>query len=180
MPRLYLVRHGEPAAAWGEHDDPGLTPKGRAQAQAAALTLFDQGLRTAITSPLKRCRETAAPFEQLAGKPALIEPRVGEIPTPAEIADRQTWLRQTMMGRWAEAPGHGAWRESVVAALIATGEDMVVFSHFVAINVALGRATENDAVTIFRPAHCAISVFETDSRTLRLVSLGEEAATRVN
>ena len=36
MLKLYLVRHGEAAAAWGDHDDPGLSPLGQAQATDAA------------------------------------------------------------------------------------------------------------------------------------------------
>jgi broad specificity phosphatase PhoE len=35
MPRLYLIRHGKPAATWGDADeDPGLDETGQAQARA--------------------------------------------------------------------------------------------------------------------------------------------------
>ena len=39
MPRIYLVRHAKPAAAWGEDPDPGLDALGAMQATAAARHL---------------------------------------------------------------------------------------------------------------------------------------------
>jgi Histidine phosphatase superfamily (branch 1) len=66
MPRLYLIRHARPAAAWGEEADPGLDATGQQQAEAAARTLAQTLDSMPIyTSPLRRCRETARPLEQL-------------------------------------------------------------------------------------------------------------------
>lgn len=170
--RLYLVRHGEPAADWGGNDpDPGLSPRGRAQAEAAARRLRGEGALAALTSPLRRCRETAAPF----APQAMIEPAVSEIPTPADVADRRAWLSALMRGRWADAPALQPWRAAVIARLVAIRAPTVVFSHFVAINVAVGAAREDDAVLCFQPAHASITVLETDGAGLRLVALGGEA-----
>ena len=37
MTRLYLIRHGRPAAVWGaDDDDPGLDDTGKTQARAVA------------------------------------------------------------------------------------------------------------------------------------------------
>lgn len=61
MPKLYLVRHAEPAvtgALLGQSDPP-LSAKGREQAHAAPLNV-----RVFYTSPLRRARETA---ELMAG-----------------------------------------------------------------------------------------------------------------
>jgi broad specificity phosphatase PhoE len=55
----------------------------------------------------------------------------------------------------------------------------VVFSHFVAINVAVGEATGDDRVTVFSPDHCSVTVLDVVDGTLRLVERGAEAATRV-
>ena len=59
---LYLIRHGKPAAAWGDDDDPGLDETGRAQAKAVAETLMalpeSKRPRSVVSSPLRRCRET--------------------------------------------------------------------------------------------------------------------------
>ena len=176
MPRLYLVRHGEAAAAWGDHDDPGLSALGLKQAADAAMKLGVLKPAAAITSPLQRCRETAAAFEMESGLAARVEPGVTEIPTPPNTDNRQLWLRQAMQGAWTALPGHAAWRAQMIAALLSLKEDTAVFTHFVAINVALGAATANDAVTIFRPANCSISVFDSDGAVLRLVAQGDENA----
>jgi len=36
---IFLVRHGEAAASWGESPDPGLSELGRRQAEVAAALL---------------------------------------------------------------------------------------------------------------------------------------------
>ncbi len=176
MARLYLIRHGEAAAAWGQHDDPGLSPLGQKQAADAAYKLSALKPAQAITSPLMRCRETSAAFEMESGLVARVEPCVTEIPTPEGIGDRPAWLRQAMAGAWGALPGHAQWRRELIDGLVALQEDTAVFTHFVAINVALGAATNNDAVTIFRPANCSITVFDTDGARLKLVAQGDENA----
>ena len=75
MSRLYLIRHGKPAAVWGEADeDPGLDAAGRAQAEAARdyLMSLPQAERPSrvFSSPLRRCRETAAPTAAAASRRA--------------------------------------------------------------------------------------------------------------
>ena len=177
MARLYMVRHGEAAAGFGEHDDPGLSETGRAQAEATAAALYDLGLRASISSPLLRCRETAAPFVARTGAPFRVEPAVAEIPTPqAHAANRQAWLRGVMGGVWADQPDFDPWRAHMVATLAAIASDLVVFSHFIAINVAVGAATGDDRVVAFSPANGSVTVLEADGARLRFVSFGAEAA----
>ena len=65
MSRVYLIRHAKPSATWGgDDDDPGLDDTGKAQAEAAAKALLalPPQLRPVrvVSSPLRRCRETAA------------------------------------------------------------------------------------------------------------------------
>ena len=65
--RLFLIRHGKPAAVWGEaDDDPGLDDTGREQAAAVAAHLLGlpDGERPTwvVSSPLRRCRETAMTY----------------------------------------------------------------------------------------------------------------------
>jgi len=176
MPRLYLIRHGEPAAAWGDHADPGLSPLGMKQAADAGMKLGVLKPAQAITSPLMRCRETSAAFEMESGLAARVEPRVTEVPTPDDAPDRQSWLRQAMLGAWTDLPGHAGWRADLIRALVALDRDTAVFTHFVAINVALGAALGQDAVTLFRPGHCSISVFDSDGVRLKLIAQGDEQA----
>ena len=112
MSRLYLIRHGKPAAVWGEaDDDPGLDAQGRAQAEAVRDHLMGlpapQRPSRVVSSPLRRCRETAAPTAAALGVDLEIDPSVGEIPTPSGLsaAERPAWLRQVFQGRWSEVRG---------------------------------------------------------------------------
>ena len=64
---IYFVRHGEAAAGWGEHPDPGLSDKGWIQAEAVAKRLIGLDIQQVFTSPMARCQETASAFADLAG-----------------------------------------------------------------------------------------------------------------
>jgi broad specificity phosphatase PhoE len=184
---LYLIRHGRPAAGWGEDDDPGLDEQGRAQAEAVARWLMDLPVQArplrVVSSPLRRCRETAAPFARALGVEVEIDPDVGEIPTPATLsaAERPAWLREAMGGSWAEIRGdidYEAWRRRVGAAL-ERRSGTAVFSHFVAINAAVSALEGGDAVIAFRPDHTSVTILENHDGKLALLERGREAATRV-
>lgn len=177
MALLYLVRHGEPSSGWGEtNPDPGLSALGMAQAAHAAGILRKKAIRAAMTSPLQRCRETSAAFEMETGLSAAVAPGVREVPTPAGIEDRRAWLADVMAGRWTKFPDLAAFRAGVIDALLAQKVDTAVFSHYVAINVAVGAATGDDAVMIFRPAHASITALSNEGGALSLVELGAETA----
>ena len=181
--RVYMIRHGNAASVWGQPGsipDPGLDDLGRTQAQAACAGLL--GLadppRLIVTSPLKRCRETAAPFAQALGVEPAIEPRVAEIPTPSAVAPeaRSAWLREAFGATWPEIAGdmdYAGWRDAVAAA-VAARPGAAIFSHFVAINAAVSAATDDPRVLSFEPDNASITVFETDGRRLRLVTRGRE------
>lgn len=188
MSRLYLIRHGKPAAVWGEADeDPGLDEAGKAQANAArdylmSLPEADRPKRV-VSSPLRRCRETALPTAEALGVEVEIDPFVGEIPTPKALSaeQRPAWLRSVFQGRWKEVEGdldYDAWRSDVVSSLHARG-DTAVFSHYVAINAVMSHLDGDERVLVFRPDHASISTLETDGERLFLVERGREAATQV-
>lgn len=183
MPLLYLVRHGEPSGTWGQADpDPGLTDLGRKQAERAAEVLRKTPPKLIVSSPLKRARETAIPLVRTMGLEAKIAGSVAEIPTPASVPfeQRADWLRALMIGDWGAAePALQAWRAEVLSYLTRLDQDTAVFSHFVAINVALGAAIGDDRVVCFKPAHASITVLETKGRAISLVELGETAETTI-
>jgi broad specificity phosphatase PhoE len=189
MPRIYLVRHAKPAAAWGDDPDPGLDALGVTQAAAVAQQLARTTTHAPIySSPLRRCRETALPLCELWGCDATVLPSVAEIPSPAVDREaRREWLTVAMNGTWRElhqrSPAGSIdyldWRRSVVAALQALPHDCVVFSHYIAINVAAGAAQRREEVVCFRPDHASVTVIETGAQDLRLVELGHEARTGV-
>jgi broad specificity phosphatase PhoE len=188
MARLYMIRHGKPAAVWGgDDDDPGLDETGRAQALAARDWLMalpaDQRPTKVVSSPLRRCRETAEPTAKALGAAVEIDERVGEIPTPAGLAadDRGPWLRKSFAGTWMEIEGdldYDAWRREIAASLVGRG-NTAVFSHYVATNAVLSQLLGDPRVLAFRPDHTSITVLETDGAVLTLVEKGREAATAV-
>jgi broad specificity phosphatase PhoE len=113
----------------------------------------------------------------------MIEPAVAEIPSPSEnLKDRVVWLRNFMAGSWRDAsPALAAWRENAVAALVSRREDTVVFSHYIAINVAVGAAEGDDRVVVFSPDNCSVTIFDVENGTLKVVERGKEAPlTKVN
>ncbi len=181
MARLYLIRHGKAAAGWDADPDPGLDETGRAQAEAAAEKLAPLGPLPIISSPLRRTRETAVPFERRWGGTVRIEPAVGEIASPvADLSKRGEWLRGVMRSRWPELdPWLPAWRDTVAAALLAVEADTVVVSHFVAINAAVAVATGDERVLVFRPDNGSCTIIETGPGRLSLIELGSEGETRV-
>jgi broad specificity phosphatase PhoE len=188
MARLYLIRHGRPSATWGGHDDdPGLDETGLAQARGARDWLLARPAAErpslVVSSPLRRCRETAEPTAEALGVAIEIDPVVGEIPTPKALAAeaRPGWLRQAFQGTWAAIDGdmdYDAWRDAILASLARRG-NTAVFSHYVAINAAVSKLTDVDQVLAFRPDHCSITVLETDGGAVRLVEKGAEATTGV-
>lgn len=188
MNRVHVIRHGRPASSWGGvDDDPGLDEVGHVQAMEIAREILilpvDQRPTRVVSSPLRRCRETARPLAEALGVEVIIDPRVGEIPTPAALTheERPAWLRQVFGGRWDEIVGdldYVGWTRSVTAALC-DHAGAAVFSHFVALNAAMSMATNQGEVMAFRPDHCSRTVFGIDGDRLILVEKGREAQSQV-
>ncbi len=108
---------------------------------------------------------------------------MAEIPSPGlDLDKRAVWLRGFMAGSWREAtPPLAQWRENVIAALAGLTQDTVIFSHYVALNAAMGAAIGDDRVTVFSPENCSVTIFETKGGALTLVERGREAPlTKVN
>jgi broad specificity phosphatase PhoE len=189
MARLYLIRHARPSASWGEEPDPALDAIGRKQAEAAA-----QGLSQTLecmpiyTSPLRRCRETAHPLEQLWQRKANVLEPVAEIPSPpVDRRMRQQWLKEAMLGTWQDlnrsaplgSPDYLAWRRALLDALARMSGDAVIFTHFIAINVVVGTAQSRDDVVCFRPDHASVTCVEMANESVRLLELGRQRDTTV-
>jgi broad specificity phosphatase PhoE len=136
-----------------------------------------------VSSPLRRCQETAQPFAQAIGATLEVDPAVGEIPTPSGLSpeERGPWLRNAFGGNWADIKGdldYEAWRAEVAQA-VASRENAAVFSHFVAINAVLTALADEPQVITLRPDHASISVFELKGGRLTLLERGPEAPTQV-
>jgi broad specificity phosphatase PhoE len=189
MSRTFMIRHGKPLSAWGENDDPdpGLDDAGRAQAEAAADWLMTlpggQRPRQVLSSPLRRCLETAEPFARRIGAEVRIDPRFGEIPTPKGLsaADRRPWLRSALALDWGRIAGeldYDVWRRAVGQGLIEWA-GAAVFSHFVAINAAVSCAEGGDAVISFQPDYASATIFAVEHGRLLLIERGRQAETQV-
>jgi broad specificity phosphatase PhoE len=182
MTRAYLVRHGRAAAGWDTDPDPGLDELGREQALAVARRLAPLGPLDVVSSPLLRCRQTAFPLAAAWGSEVRVEPDIAEIPSPEGVpmAERVDWLRRSMAGTWAElGPRYTAFRDAVVAAIVALPADTVVFSHFVAINAVIGVAIGDDRLVSTSLDNCSVTVVDVVDGVLRLVETGHEADTLI-
>ena len=182
MPKLYLVRHGEASGTWADSLDPGLSELGKAQAKEVAARFADQEPLQLVSSPLLRCQETSRPLADAWSGEATIEKAVAEVIAPEqELDQRIAWLRDFMPGKWGDQDGfQQSWRANVVRALTDLPQDTVIFTHFVAINAAVGAATGDDRIVNFRPDNCSVTVMESIADELRLIERGREAETKVN
>jgi broad specificity phosphatase PhoE len=181
MALIYLVRHGEAAAQWSEDLDPGLSDLGRRQAHDVGGRLRETGPLALVSSPLARARETALPLAGHWRTEAEISPAVAEIPSPPEAAtDRQAWLTQVMGGTWADA-GEAVlqWQLGIIEYLSALSGGTVIFSHFVAINAAVGAATDDPKMIVFRPDNCSVTTLDNANGGLALIERGAERTTVV-
>ena len=182
MAKIYLVRHGKAAAGFAGHADPGLDDLGRAQADATAAMLADLGPLPIYSSPLARARETAEPLAARWSQEVIIEPRVAEIPSPTDdLTERAAWLRQAMAGTWSELDETlNDWRRALIDCVTAIPEDSVVFCHFIAINVAVGGANDDERMVLFAPDNGSVTTLSNDGGRLSVLELGRTADTHVN
>lgn len=195
MTLLYLVRHGRAAAGWDTALDPALDDLGREQSAATAsrLVVLLQDTKWSITdvdvvsSPLRRCQETAAAYTTVTSQTVRLEPRIAEIPSPVgmTLADRTVWLREVMQGGWAAVfATHGDVYRHFHSQLVqwASGmrRDTIAFSHFIAINALIGAATGDDRVVIRSLDNASITTLHVDDDgRLTLVGGGAEADTLI-
>lgn len=177
---IFLIRHGEAAAGWGDHPDPGLSEAGHRQAIDVADRLVALGVSSIITSPMQRCRQTAAPFGALTGLLPSVHGQVSEIATPAGIDDRVSWLRTIMAGTWTDAGADFvSWREALYRFVSELPDGTAVFSHFVAINALAGRSEGDERVVVFNPAHCSVTRMERAGGRLRVAEYGTQVQSQV-
>ena len=169
--RIVLVRHGEAAAGWTDDVDPGLSELGQQQARDVADRLLSLEPVPILTSPLRRCRETASPLADKWGITPIVTEGVGEIQAPDhDVASRGPWLREVMSKRWVDLPAaQQQWRANVLACLLEQRADCVIFTHFVAINVALGSAIADGRVVCRMVANCSTTILDSDGESLTLV-----------
>ena len=181
MGRLYLVRHGRAYAGYGEAIDPRLDEVGQSQAEAVVKKLGHLARMNILTSPLLRAQETAAPLARHWRVKPEIEEAFAEIPAPVkDLAERAQWLKVFMTSSWHDAPVDlERWRATIISKLLRQSENVVIFTHFMAINAALGVAIEDDRAVVFKPDNGSVTILDAAEGELTLIERGREADTRV-
>lgn len=180
---IFLVRHGEAAASWGQESDPGLSELGREQAEQAARGLLGQlpdDVRL-ISSPLARAQETAVPLARELGAQVAIDDAYREIPSPVPLAERQDWLRAFMGQQWAEQGKElHQWRQAMIDGLCALEGPVVIFTHFLVINTVVGHALDRLETLSFFPGNGSVTQLCRSGDNLHLVALGDQMESVVN
>ncbi len=184
MTLVHLVRHGRATAGWDVDPDPGLDDLGREQAEAAADRLTGRAPLDVVSSPLRRCRETAEILAARTGSAVRIEQAVAEIPSPdgVAMADRVEWLRAAITRTWGDLGGpYPRYRDEVVDFVRSLTAPTVVFSHFVAINAVIGACLDDDRLVIRRLDNGSVTTVRVKRGPphLELVDAGAEADTLV-
>lgn len=166
---LYVARHGE--TDWNREGryqgqrESHLTATGRAQADALADALAHASLEEIATSPLARCRDTAAPLAQRTGVALTVDDRLLEIAHGTwegrlreeierdDAATMRDWRerpdRVRFLGGESLADVRERWR-AFAGAL--TGKNVVaVVTHDVLVRVALLDATNRPLSRLWEP-----------------------------
>jgi 2,3-bisphosphoglycerate-dependent phosphoglycerate mutase len=193
---LLLVRHAEPVrVATGEGADgpvdPPLTRRGHEQAERLAAWLAAERVDHAVTSPMRRAMETAAPLAAAHG----LEPEVLEdlieydaradhyIPAEELRATRDERWTAMVEGRWEDFGGErpDVFRARIVPCLDALigrfpGGRVAAVCHGGVINVYLAHLLGIDRHLWFEPAYTSVSRVAASRQGHRsLASLNETA-----
>ena len=175
--RVWLVRHGQATGGWDTELDPGLDTTGAAQAEQLAGHLGPLGPMAIVSSPMRRCRQTAAPLADRWRVDVEVNPLVTEIPSPPGVpmGERVPWLRAAMLGTWAVlGDRYLEYRDAVVERIAACAADTVMVSHFVAINAVIGACLGDDRLVIRHLANTSITVVGVTDGSTHLVEVGDE------
>lgn len=197
---LYLVRHGESDfgssgfthGARGRQWDPPLGPRGREQAGLLARRLLSMERPVAVySSPLRRTRETAAPFAEEAGIDVLIEDDLMEAyigewegkPFEEILAGDERMLRRVRNQEpiWRHAPGAeelGPFRERVsnaVEGILARHAEgnVIVVCHGGVINAYFAPLLGVDHEMFFVPENTSLNSVVVDGEARRVRFLND-------
>jgi probable phosphoglycerate mutase len=198
---LHLIRHGRSDMSStdmvdtprGRQWDPPLDDLGRGQARklAARLSMLDPPPAAVYCSPMRRTRETVAPYVERSGVEVtfddeLIEANIGEwegLPFEEILASDDDILPLVRASRaiWSRAPGGeqiAPFRERVRRAIDAIVErhpdgDIVVVCHGGVINAYIGPLLGIENEMFFLPENTSVSSVEFDDGRARLRFLND-------
>lgn len=153
---LVLVRAGASDAPGGS-----LSPEGRAQAESMAGAVAPLGPLAIVVAPEPASRETAARLEARWTATAREEPALA-------------WPHLPAGSTWSEPrPDEAAWRQDVVAAIYALGDDTVVVAGAEVVAVVVGEATGQDVVSPDQAPAGSRTTLRLGPDGIRLLRLGQ-------
>ena len=127
---------------------------------------------------MKRLR----PLPRFGRRISPLKVKVAEIPSPTpDLEARAARLRQAMAGNWSDLDADvQKWQQEIGTFLLGCKEDCIIFSHYVAINAAVGAATGDDRMRIFGPDNCSVTTLDNTGGKLSVIELGQVADTHIN
>jgi probable phosphoglycerate mutase len=193
---LLLVRHAEPVrveGGTGVPADPGLTDRGRRQADRLAEWLALEPVDAVVSSPMQRARETAAPIAAAHGLEVEVVDGLVEfdvqadhyIPLDELKATNDPRWRAMVEGRWYTDDGMGddpdRFRSRVLLAIDqiierSPGKRVVAVCHGGVINVALAAVLGLAQPLWFDPAYASLSRMAASRNGVRSVQTLNETA----
>ena len=183
MTDIWLVRHGEAAAAFDQNTDPPLSDLGREQAAVSAHSLSrcvpdDAQL---LSSPKLRAIQTGEPFAGLRERVLDIDRRFIELPSPGKLSERKEWIQRVLKGQWSELPEsvHN-WQRDIVEAIHGLQSPTVIFSHFLVINTVAAHMSGRDDVIQCVPANGSVHHLRVEGERWHWIERGEMLQTVVN
>ena len=196
MIKIYLVRHGEATEGWTSQDPP-LSELGKSQAQSL-VTFMDSVIdessinnTNVLSSPLKRCKETASLALQKKYLEIVINDNFRELPSPTlDLEKRVNWLRRILPLTWSEllkdketidsGVNFNQWKKNIMSNIYSLKKDTIIFTHFVVINAVIGEILKSNKIINFQPANCSITEISKINDKLKIVKLGKSLESKVN
>ncbi len=192
MSKVFLIRHGQAEDGWTSID-PGLSETGIHQSKKLSekINKMITGREAVVSSPLKRCLETANISLAKLDVNISIDNTFAELPSPiSDLNKRVVWLKRVLPLTWKELENdpvsvsscisYSSWREDVIRSLLKLKGDSIIFSHYVVINSIIGWALNSNKVVNFNPANCSITTLEINKGKISILSLGDENLSKVN
>ena len=192
MSKVFLIRHGQAEDGWTSLD-PGLSETGIDQSKKLSekINKMITGREAVVSSPLKRCLETAKISLAKLDVNISIDNTFAELPSPiSDLNKRVVWLKRVLPLTWEELENdpvsasscisYSSWREDVIRSLLKLKGDSIIFSHYVVINSIIGWVLNSNKVVNFNPANCSITTLEINKGKISILSLGDENLSKVN
>ncbi len=193
MPKIYLIRHGRAQVDNPYDKNPALDQQGHQQAIEIVREIEGLAPCPIWVSPLRRCRQTAAPLAYKWLITPIIEPHVTEVPSPMqEPSSRSAWLMGMFGKSWRAMADEGErlalgyadlldnWRQQAFNVILSCQQDTVIYTHFFVINSLIAQATQDDRVVCAMLDSGSITVLDLAHKTLSLDRVGREMVSHLH